>query len=167
MKRIHNEVDTSSTVGMDGAFERLFELAARLGDLMDHGLAERGLSMARAEVIWVLRRQGPVTQRELAQALRCTPRNVTGLLDALQAAGLVARRPHPTDRRATIVTLTEAGAALAANWHADYQRGAARLFDGVSVGDLGTFIAVLDRVLNRLGDTTPRAGNLPSGTAGS
>jgi len=143
---------------VEGAFERLFELTGRLGDRMGHELAGRGLTTARAEVLWHLHHHGPVTQRELSQALRCTPRNVTGLLDALQAAGFVARDPHPTDRRATLVTLTDAGAAVAADWHAGYRQAAARLFDGVSGADLTTFVTVLDRVLGRLDAATPPAG---------
>ena len=50
-----------------------------------------------------------MTQRELSRALRCTPRNVTGLLDALEDSGLVVRRPHPRDRRASLVNLTLGG----------------------------------------------------------
>jgi hypothetical protein len=42
-----------------------------------------------------LRGRSPMTQRQhvLSQALRCTPRNVTDLVDALEAAGLVVRGP--------------------------------------------------------------------------
>jgi DNA-binding MarR family transcriptional regulator len=142
MKRLHNDVSTRrQPARADDAFERLFELAARLGDVMGRGLAERGMSIARAELVWVLRRQGATTQRELAETLRCTPRNVTGLVDALQAAGLVERRPHPTDRRAILVSLTDTGTAIANDWHADFQRGGARLFRGVSAADLATFLA--------------------------
>ena len=162
MKPIHNEDGARRLPDVEGAFERLFELAARLGDQMSRGLTERGLTMARAEVLWHLHHHGPVTQRELSQALRCTPRNVTGLLDALQAAGLAARGAHPTDRRATLVTLTDSGAAIAADWHAQYQQAAARLFGGVSDADLTTFVTVLDRVLGRLEDNT----SLTSDTAG-
>ena len=39
---------------------------------MERGLAERGLSIARAELLWRLLRLGPRTQRELSQDLRCT-----------------------------------------------------------------------------------------------
>ena len=46
--------------------------------------------------------------------LDVTPRNVTGLLDALEASGHAARTAHPTDRRASLVTLTNAGQAVAA-----------------------------------------------------
>ncbi|HEV3399799.1 MAG TPA: MarR family transcriptional regulator, partial [Actinomycetes bacterium] len=90
---------------------RLFQLTVRLGEEMEKGLVERGLTRARAAVIWQLHQQGPVTQRTLSQALRVSPRNITGLLDALEAGGYVARGRHPTDRRATLVSLTDEGAA--------------------------------------------------------
>ena len=41
-----------------GALERLFELAVVLAEAMDRGLAERGLTRARAEVLWRLGRNG-------------------------------------------------------------------------------------------------------------
>src|SRR5512133_1852278 len=92
-------------VDAGGALERLFDLAVVLGDRMKHRLEQLGLTPARAEVLWLLNRGGPLTQRQLSQTLKCTPRNVTGLVDALEAAGLVTRKPHPTDRRATLATL--------------------------------------------------------------
>jgi DNA-binding MarR family transcriptional regulator len=93
-----------------------------------------------------------MTQRQhvLSQALRCTPRNVTDLVDALEAAGLVSRGPHPTDRRATLVSLTEAGDAAAARMQADYQNLARALFFDLSGADLTTFASVIDQTLSRL-----------------
>ena len=149
VKQIHNDADAASGVAQ-GALMRLFELAVLLGEQMEKGLVERGLTRARAAVIWQLRQQGPVTQRVLSQALRVTPRNVTGLLDALEAGGYVTRGRHPTDRRATLVTLTDQGTAAAARLHADYQMGARVLLGDVPPADLTTFVSVLDRVLERL-----------------
>jgi DNA-binding MarR family transcriptional regulator len=137
--------------------ERLFELASLLGDLMDGELTADGLSKARAEVLWVLHHHGPMTQRALSQALRCTPRNVTGLLDALQTAGLVARTPHPTDRRATLATLTDTGAATTTGWHHGYQTAADNLFDGIPPSDLTRFVRTLDHILDRIRATTGTA----------
>ena len=97
-----------------------------------------------------------MVQRELSQALRCTPRYVTGLIDVLEAQGWVARSPHPTDRRATLVSLTEQGTAAAARMHAERQEGAAALFGDVSPDDLETFVAVLEQVLGRIGRPTPK-----------
>lgn len=148
MKSLHNITASSRTV--DTAVERLFELAVLLGDAMERGLAERGLTLARAELLWRLRRRGPMTQRELSEDLRCTPRNVTGLVDALEHGGLVERRPHPTDRRATLVGLTTAGSKVATTMDVGYTETASQLFDGFRSNELDGFVASMDRVLERL-----------------
>lgn len=140
--------------------DRLFDLAVVLNDLMNRRLADNGLTPARGEIIWLLHRRGQLTQRELSDILDCTPRNVTGLVDALENADFVARAKHPTDRRAVLVTLTTRGEALAAGWSVDRDDGIARLFAGTSSADLATFATVLDRVLAALRTTMP--GRSPS-----
>jgi DNA-binding MarR family transcriptional regulator len=137
--------------------EQLFELAVLLVDGMESGLSERGLTRARAELIWRLQRQGPMTQRELSQALQCTPRNVTGLVDALQADGYVLREPHPTDRRATLVQLTERGLEAAAEWRRGYRDLANLLFADLGAAEFARFAADLDHLLGRI-----RAGSSTS-----
>jgi DNA-binding MarR family transcriptional regulator len=139
VKSLHNQ-----------AIGRLFELTVVLGSLMERGLAERGLTRPRATVLWHLQQVGPVLQRELSQLLGVTPRNVTALVDALEAAGLVSREPHPRDRRATLVTLTERGHATAASLDADREAFAALLFDGVRRAELESFLATFETVLERL-----------------
>ena len=52
---------------------------------------------------------GGVRSSELAQLLRIAPRSATEVVDALEAKGLVQRSPDPTDRRATLVSLTATG----------------------------------------------------------
>jgi DNA-binding MarR family transcriptional regulator len=49
----------------------------------------------------------------IAGFLGVTPRNVTGLVDALEAQGLVERVDDPNDRRAVIARLTSEGKAKA------------------------------------------------------
>lgn len=51
---------------------------------------------------------------ELANQLGIVPRSATSVVDDLEAAGLVARRPDPADRRATLVALTPAGTKVLA-----------------------------------------------------
>jgi DNA-binding MarR family transcriptional regulator len=149
VKLIHNSPGAKGR-GSNEALGKLFELASLLAGPMDRSLAEAGLTRARAEVIWRLQSLGPVTQRELSEALRCTPRNVTGLVDGLETGGLVAREPHPSDRRATLVTLTEGGRRLATEWQAGYQGLAERLFGDVADTEVADFVETLDRVLERL-----------------
>jgi DNA-binding MarR family transcriptional regulator len=50
-----------------------------------------------------------MSQRELAQVLGLDPSQVVALVDELAVAGLVERRPDPTDRRTRLVVATPAG----------------------------------------------------------
>jgi DNA-binding MarR family transcriptional regulator len=150
-----NLTETDGTLA-NSALERLFELAVLLVDAMDKGLGERGLTRARAELIWRLSQQGAMTQRALSQVLQCTPRNVTGLVDALETSGLVARQPHPTDRRATLVALTEQGQRAAMDWQAGYQGVGTLLFADLDAGELARFVTTVDLLLQRLRNEDPR-----------
>ena len=137
------------------AFDKAFELAARLAEAMRVALAERGLTASRAEVIYVLARDGDLVQRALAKALNCTPRHVTGLVDQLEDAGLVQRRPHPRDRRAISVALTEEGAATA-RWMTESRHDAARAILGnVPDADLTAFVRVADLILATVTPVAP------------
>ena len=50
-----------------------------------------------------------LTQRELTQSMTSDPNTVASLLQRMEEAGLVARRPHETDKRAHRIHLQEAG----------------------------------------------------------
>lgn len=71
-----------------------------------------GISFGRTRAIRRLVRR-PMSMGELAAALGIDPPNATGVVDDLEAQGLVRRRPHPTDRRAKLVEATPKGQELA------------------------------------------------------
>lgn len=54
----------------------------------------------------------PITQKELAARLKCNPSTVVDPTDRLEEAGLVVRRPNPSDRRENELVVTTKGAAL-------------------------------------------------------
>ncbi|WP_053203496.1 MarR family winged helix-turn-helix transcriptional regulator [Jiangella muralis] len=132
------------------AFDRILELVIVVSDDMTRTLSAQGLTDARAHLLWELHHRGPSTQRVLADALRVSPRNITGLVDALVATGLVTREPHPTDRRATLVTFTERGAAMTAAMERDQQEFARILFAGMPDDRVTALVDGLDDVLARL-----------------
>lgn len=131
-------------------FDTMFELAAKLGQLMAGGLAERGLTVSQAEVLFRLQGKGPMVQRELSQALQCTPRYITALVDQMEQAGLVARQPHPTDRRATLVALTTKGTKLANRIVTERTTSAQQVLGDLPPRQLNTANAVLRTFLDRL-----------------
>jgi len=71
-----------------------------------------GMSFGRARAVRRLARR-PLSMRELADALGIDPPNATVLVDDLESAGLVRRRPHPTDGRAKVVEATRKGKDMA------------------------------------------------------
>jgi DNA-binding MarR family transcriptional regulator len=150
MSQVHDEVGVLPGSAVYDAMNRLLELGARLTNAMERGLDELGLTLARATLMWHVQHRGPMTQRELSQVLDVTPRNITGLVDALETSGFVVRAAHPTDRRATLVTLTDQGRKVATLRDRDYLEFATRLFGDVPEGELAGFIAAADRVLDRL-----------------
>lgn len=134
----------------DRALDLLLELVVTLDGDMDRRLAADGLTPSRAAVLWRVRREGPATQRVLAEALGVSARNVTGLVDGLEAAGLVSREPHPSDRRATLVTLTPDGTGIVEKLEAEQREFAAILFDGMPRARFDGLVDGLDDVLGRL-----------------
>lgn len=78
---------------------------------VDAALRPHGLTFARYEALVLLdfSRRGLLPMRVMGERLQLHPTSVTNIVDRLEGDGLVRRIPHPTDRRATLVEITEAG----------------------------------------------------------
>jgi DNA-binding MarR family transcriptional regulator len=76
-------------------------------------LAPLGLHPSREALLLELDRTGPRIQAQLSEALGCEPPSVTLMTRKLEATGHIRRKPAPSDKRASIVELTDSGKALA------------------------------------------------------
>jgi DNA-binding MarR family transcriptional regulator len=89
---------------------------SKLNEMILHEVArEHGLTAAEQTVLSTLRWMGPPfrqTPTELAQALVQTSGGVTATLHRLEAAKLINRVPHPSDKRRLLVELSERGKAV-------------------------------------------------------
>lgn len=132
------------------ALDLLLELTVTMSEDMAEGLAAVGLTPARAHLLWELLHAGPSTQRALAGALRVSDRNVTGLVDGLVDTGFVTREAHPTDRRATLVTLTRQGRRAGAELARGRRDLADALFSRLPAGRLDALVETLSTVARRL-----------------
>ena len=108
-------------------FDRLLQIALLIQEDLARSFAATDLTVPRTHLLWELHRLGTSTQKTLATALKVSPRNVTGLVDALEASGYVARAPHPRDRRAILVTLTDRGSQTMAQMEHERSQIAAEL----------------------------------------
>jgi DNA-binding MarR family transcriptional regulator len=74
--------------------------------------AKFDLSPAQCHVLHLMMPGEPVPMRRVADALSCDASNVTGLIDRLEARGLVRRQPSSEDRRVKVLQLTAEGVRL-------------------------------------------------------
>lgn len=140
---------------MIALLDQVLEVAVLVNRDMAGSLGEYDLTPARTHLLWELFHRGPCTQRMLSDALGVTPRNVTGLVDGLQETGYVTREPHPEDRRATLVTLTDHGAAVMATMQKDHDDFARLLFGDLPDRQLAALDRGLAHVLGRLRELVP------------
>ncbi|TCB99666.1 MarR family transcriptional regulator [Micromonospora zingiberis] len=85
-------------------------LARRMRLRSESVLAPLGLRPRHLVALTVLRDAGDMSQQGLAGTLQLDGTNVVGLLNDLEADGLVERRRSPEDRRRHVVSLTQTGA---------------------------------------------------------
>ena len=112
-----------------------------------------GLTFARYEVLMLLRfsRAGSLPVGKIGERLQVHPASVTNAVDRLEAQGFVRRAPHPTDRRTTLVELTDAGSAVAAK-ATDELNASVFARPGLSPDAVDQLVAVLTLMRAEAGD---------------
>lgn len=78
---------------------------------IDTVLRPLDLTFARYEILTLLSftRSGSLPMTKMGALLQVHPTSVTSAVDRLESQGFVERLPHPTDRRAVLASITEAG----------------------------------------------------------
>ncbi len=123
----------------------VLQLAGRLRAGFDAAASDLGLRPAQA--LLLSRLSEPAPMRALAAWLSCEPSNVTGIVDALERRGLVARVPSTADRRVKHVALTGEGERRRTELLARSRSQAEALF-ALSAADRTLLRALLGRVLD-------------------
>ena len=140
------------------ALDLLLEITVLLHRDATLDLGKRGLTPARAAVLWHVRGSGPCVQRQLADVLDVSPRNVTGLVDRLVLDGFVTREPHPWDRRAFLVTLTKRGRSVVTSLEREQEKFVSSLFGDMTNRKLTDLVGSLSSVVERLQELGLGAG---------
>lgn len=128
--------------------EAFWAVARRLRETAQETLAPWDITPAHLRALRVLQRHGTMRLSELSDHLRIAPRSATEVVDALESRDLVRRRADPGDRRATLVEVTEHGAAIFEAIQAARGTEAERVFGRLSPADR----ADLARILRELRD---------------
>ena len=135
----------SSPVGIVGRVSRLArEIEARLEPVY----REHGLEPGWHDVLATLRRSGGrLRPTDLTNASMLTSSGTTKRLDKLEEAGLITRGPDPGDRRAILITLTEAGKDLIDGVTAAHLANEASLLEALSAIEQRDLAALLRKLL--------------------
>jgi DNA-binding MarR family transcriptional regulator len=131
-------------------FDQLLEISLLFQADLDRSMSALGLTVTKTHLLWEVHQNGPCPQQRLAEALNVSARHVTALVDALEVDDFARRSPHPQDRRAVLIELTDKGTATLAEMQRQRSRAAAALVDGLDAGAIEELHHSLDTVLGRL-----------------
>ncbi|MFF0815630.1 MarR family winged helix-turn-helix transcriptional regulator [Rhodococcus sp. NPDC003318] len=120
---------------------------------VEETLKPTGLTFSRYELLTLLTftRSGALPMAKASARLQVHPTSVTNAVDRLEKAGLVRRVPHPSDRRATLIEITQAGRDLAFD---ATERLNSQVFSkpGLSADKLDTLVRILAELRREAGD---------------
>jgi DNA-binding MarR family transcriptional regulator len=115
--------------------------------------APHGITAGEFDVLAALRRGGTgtvLTPTALARVAMISPAGMTNRLDRLEGAGLIVRRPDPTDRRGSLVELTARGHTAADRAVETLVAAENELFRDLSATERQRLDRTLDKLINRL-----------------
>lgn len=134
---------------------RLSEAASLIGrDRLNPLFARFGLQSGEFDVLATLRRSGApyaLTPTALYEATMVTSGAMTNRLDRLEKSGLIARGPHPEDRRGVVVKLTEKGRALIDEAVAAHVENEREILSVLTEKEQETLAALLQKLIDGVG----------------
>jgi DNA-binding MarR family transcriptional regulator len=132
------------------ARERTGDLLARVCELrhrcMHDRLDDLGLYKGQPLMLRVLWAQDGITQSELTDRLQRCPSTISKMVQRMEKAGFVARKPDPGDERLSRVYLTDAGRDIRPQVEEIWRVFEEEAFAGLSGKELGVFRDLLVRV---------------------
>ena len=146
----------------DVVWRRLVALIADLREEWRRTASEKtGLPFGRIRALKQLV-GGPLTLSELAECIGTDAPGATVIVNDLERRGLAARQPHPTNRRAKLVSLTAEGKEVIARTRRDMEKMPAA-FGAIGASDLAAF----ERVVDALAAARTEPSGRPKGAKGT
>jgi len=104
-----------------------------------------GLNVTDMECLRLLFLKGVAAPSELARQTGLTSGATTAMLDRLEKAGLIERRPNPEDRRGTLIVPAESSAERAASWFESARKAQDELVSSYSESELEIIADAFER----------------------
>ena len=123
---------------------RLVLVGHRLSALIERRLSPLDINRTQAGLIMALLHHPDRMAHNLAGPVQVEPPSVTRAMQSLERRGIVARKPHPTDGRASLFSLTDAGKDLAAEIERVWHRTSEEIVAGLDAERRDALAEVLD-----------------------
>ena len=104
-----------------------------------------GLNVTDMECLRLLFFKGVASPSELSRSTGLTSGATTAMLDRLEKAGLIERRPNPKDRRGTLIAPAKSSAERAASWFESARIAQDKLISSYSESELEIIADVFER----------------------
>lgn len=104
-----------------------------------------GLNVTDMECLRLLFQKGVATPSELSRFTGLTSGATTAMLDRLEKAGLIERRPNPNDRRGSLIAPAPASAEKAASWFESARKAQEELISSFSESELEIIADAFER----------------------
>ena len=104
-----------------------------------------GLNVTDMECLRLLFQKGIATPSELSRFTGLTSGATTAMLDRLEKAGLIERRPNPNDRRGALIAPEKSSAEKMAAWFASARNAQDELMSTYSESELEIIADVFER----------------------
>ncbi len=136
------------------AYVYLSRVTSDLSVAQDAHFARYDLSKGRFMILIMLMRctEDGASPADLAEACGVTRATVTGLLDTLEAAGLISREQKEGDRRGLTIRLTERGNTVLNDMLPEHYRRVSSLMSGLTRDEALQLSALLGKVLQNIGE---------------
>lgn len=128
-----------------GPADAIIALSAITRSVFARAAERHSLTPAHARMLCILA-AGPRRMTELAALMDVEKAALTGLADRAERRGLLTRSASDTDRRAVLITLTEAGRAAASAFHHDVSGQLTALTDVLSDQERDAFCRGVARI---------------------
>jgi DNA-binding MarR family transcriptional regulator len=145
----------SSPMGVIG---RISRASRYIDQFLQKNFAEFGLNSGDFDVLATLRRSGTpyqLTPTALYSSLMLSSGAMTNRLDRLENAGYIERKPHPKDRRGTLVTLTNQGMEVIDMVVASHTTCEQQILSSLTSDEQKVLADLLRKLLLSFGDVPP------------
>lgn len=104
-----------------------------------------GVNVTDMECLRLLFLKGSASPSEISRHTGLTSGATTAMLDRLEKAGLIERKPNPNDRRGTLIAPAKASAEKAASWFESARKAQDELISSYTAAELEIISDVFER----------------------